>query len=99
MATSDIKTTWTGQDVMEFLQGVNDKKRVDALKLIELMEKESGPDLQRPDTQWFATYATLMRGLGYEREYAAWCGWLADQLQRFIDNQQAGATQETSTAG
>jgi DNA-binding PadR family transcriptional regulator len=34
-------------------------------------------DLAAPD---FATYATLMRGIGYEREYAAWCRWMADRL-------------------
>ena len=58
MAPSDIKTTWTGQDVMEFLQGVNDKKRVDALKLIELMEKESGwqPKMWGPSIIGFGAY-------------------------------------------
>jgi DNA-binding PadR family transcriptional regulator len=35
-------------------------------------------DTATPD---FATYATLQRGLGFEREYAAWCGWMADQLE------------------
>jgi PadR family transcriptional regulator AphA len=35
-------------------------------------------DTATPD---FATYATLQRGLGFEREYATWCGWMADQLE------------------
>jgi hypothetical protein len=42
MAKSDNKTTWTGQDVMEFLDQLQEKKRADALKLIALMEKASG---------------------------------------------------------
>lgn len=48
----------------------------------ELMEREVGSELERVDSQWFATYATLMRGIGFEREYAAWCGWLADKLEQ-----------------
>lgn len=46
------------------------------------LEREYGPALGRLDSPSFATYATLRRGLGYEREYAAWCGWVADQLER-----------------
>jgi DNA-binding PadR family transcriptional regulator len=36
------------------------------------------PPVDMPD---FATYAALQRGIGYEREYAAWCRWVADQLE------------------
>jgi DNA-binding PadR family transcriptional regulator len=46
------------------------------------MEQSCGPDLQRSSSPEFATYATLRRGLAYERELAAWCGWLADALER-----------------
>jgi DNA-binding PadR family transcriptional regulator len=35
------------------------------------------PGVETPD---FATYAALRRGIGYEREYAAWCRWMADAL-------------------
>jgi len=48
----------------------------------EQMERECGTDLGRLTSPWFATYATLRRGIGYEREYAAWCHWVADQLER-----------------
>jgi hypothetical protein len=27
----------------------------------------------------------LQRGKGYEREYAKWCGWLADLLEKDAD--------------
>jgi DNA-binding PadR family transcriptional regulator len=37
------------------------------------------PGLDSPD---FASYVTLQRGIGYEREYAAWCRWVAEQLER-----------------
>jgi DNA-binding PadR family transcriptional regulator len=37
--------------------------------------------LSRPDTPEFASYATLRRGLGFERELAEWCGWLAGALE------------------
>ena len=46
------------------------------------MEQVCGADLARPSTPEFATYATLQRGLAHERELAAWCGWLADALER-----------------
>jgi DNA-binding PadR family transcriptional regulator len=46
------------------------------------------------DTPEFAAYATLQRGLGYEREYAAWCRWVADQLEA-----AAGGTGEGNSAG
>jgi DNA-binding PadR family transcriptional regulator len=32
-------------------------------------------------TPEFAAYATLQRGLGRVREYAAWCRWLAERLE------------------
>lgn len=35
-------------------------------------------------TPEFAVYATLRRGLGYEREYADWCAWLVRELERGI---------------
>lgn len=34
------------------------------------------------DTPQFGDYATLQRGIGYEREYAAWCRWMVEQLER-----------------
>jgi DNA-binding PadR family transcriptional regulator len=33
------------------------------------------------DTPEFAAYATLRRGLGRQREAAAWCRWVADRLE------------------
>lgn len=46
------------------------------------MEGEWEEKLRDPATPEFASYATLRRGLGYEREYAEWCGWLADSVER-----------------
>lgn len=46
------------------------------------MEREWGEALKDPGSPEFSSYATLRRGLGYEREYAEWCGWLADSLER-----------------
>jgi PadR family transcriptional regulator AphA len=36
------------------------------------------------DTPQFGDYATLQRGIGYEREYMAWCRWMVEQLERHI---------------
>ena len=46
------------------------------------MQKEWGGDLEQISSPRFASYATLRRGKGYEREYAEWCGWLADLLEK-----------------
>lgn len=46
------------------------------------MEREWEEALTDPGTPEFSSYATLRRGLGYEREYAEWCGWLAVSLER-----------------
>jgi len=49
------------------------------------MQKEWGRNLQQIDSPRFASYPTLQRGKDYEREYAEWCGWLADLLEKGAD--------------
>ena len=46
------------------------------------MEDEHEAEILSPDSPWFAAYATLRRGIGYEKEYAEWCRWMADSLGR-----------------
>ena len=46
------------------------------------MEGEHGKEVRDPGSPWFASYATLRRGIGYETEYAEWCRWMADSLGR-----------------
>jgi DNA-binding PadR family transcriptional regulator len=45
------------------------------------MEEEWAGDLGRPETPHFASYATLRRGILYERGNAEWCRWLADAVE------------------
>ncbi len=45
------------------------------------MERDWPPAARRLDSPKFAAYATLRRGLEYERGYAAWCRWLAEALE------------------
>ena len=45
------------------------------------LEGHYGAQLRQPGTPPFSTYLALQRGIGYEREYAAWCGWVAEQLE------------------
>jgi DNA-binding PadR family transcriptional regulator len=47
----------------------------------ELRERV-GDELTNPRSPWFATYLTLQRGIGYEREYAAWCRTAAARVVR-----------------
>ena len=45
------------------------------------MEREWADELDRPGTPRFASYATLRRGILYERGNAEWCRWLADSIE------------------
>ncbi len=44
------------------------------------MERAWGPELRRIMSPRFASYATLRRGIEYERGYVEWCRWLAGAL-------------------
>jgi DNA-binding PadR family transcriptional regulator len=46
------------------------------------IEARHGTDVWRVSGPAFASYATLRRGIQYEREYAEWCGWMAEALER-----------------
>ena len=46
------------------------------------MEDEHETEVRDPDSPWFASYATLRRGIGYEKEYAEWCRWMAGSVRR-----------------
>ncbi len=48
------------------------------------MKEEWGADLERIDSHHFASYAALRRGIGYESEYAEWCRWVSDSLERGV---------------
>ena len=45
------------------------------------MEDEWGEEIHRPESPRFATYATLRRGIIYERGSAEWCRWLAESIE------------------
>ena len=49
-------------------------------------DAERSPYVSDPQTPEFATYATLRRGIGYERELAEWCAWLAAELEHARDS-------------
>ncbi len=46
------------------------------------MEREWGSVLQDLATPEFSSYAALQRGVGYEREYMAWCRWIAERVEQ-----------------
>jgi DNA-binding PadR family transcriptional regulator len=46
------------------------------------MEEEWREEITSTCSPEFATYATLRRGIGYEREYAGWCRWMAGCIGR-----------------
>lgn len=68
-----------------------EQQRLHAARLAEYeailshLEQQYAPDLHRPGSVIFGSYATLRRGIGHEREYAAWCGWLAETLDPAAD--------------
>ncbi|MGI8859763.1 MAG: PadR family transcriptional regulator [Rubrobacteraceae bacterium] len=45
------------------------------------MEKNWGESPGRMGFEDFASYAALRRGIGFERDYAGWCRWVAAGLQ------------------
>lgn len=47
------------------------------------------PDPIKVHEPIFGDYATLQIGLRYEREYVAWCRWLAEQLEASLNDVQA----------
>jgi hypothetical protein len=51
-------------------------------KMLAGFKKERGAELARKGTRApaFGTYATLRRGIGYEREYLSWLRWLTREL-------------------
>ena len=50
-------------------------------KIRAWMEREWREELGCTSSPEFASYATLRRGIGYEREYAGWCRWVADSIE------------------
>jgi DNA-binding PadR family transcriptional regulator len=50
-------------------------------KIRAWMEGEWREELKRTNSPEFASYATLRRGISYEREYAGWCRWMADSIE------------------
>jgi DNA-binding PadR family transcriptional regulator len=36
------------------------------------------------DGRWFGNFLALKRGIGYEREYAEWCCFVADEIERQV---------------
>jgi PadR family transcriptional regulator AphA len=60
------------------------------------MEDEHEAEVRSPDSPWFAAYATLQRGIGYEKEYAEWCRWVADSVEK---RESTGKPKKSETAG
>jgi DNA-binding PadR family transcriptional regulator len=57
----------------------------------------TGGALPPADAPEFAAYAALQRGIGAERAYTSWCGWLADQLE--VAGKQPGAAGQGAATG
>src|ERR687890_2702905 len=45
------------------------------------MEEEWRGELASTNSPEFASYASLRRGISYEREYAEWCRWVGDSIE------------------
>jgi DNA-binding PadR family transcriptional regulator len=60
------------------------------------MEGEWREDLTSTNSPEFASYATLRRGISYEREYAEWCRWMADSIERreLSEKREKGGSEE-----
>jgi DNA-binding PadR family transcriptional regulator len=47
---------------------------------LEHVKREAGVHINNLSSPWFGLQAVLMRGIGYEREYVAWCEWVIQQF-------------------
>ena len=54
------------------------------------LEGNHGRETRSPDSPWFADYAALRRGIGYEKEYTEWCRWMAESLERLAPPEKEG---------
>ncbi|WP_220192238.1 PadR family transcriptional regulator [Ktedonospora formicarum] len=52
-----------------------------------LIEREKSSSLTFA-SPLFGNYATLRKGIGYEREYVDWCRWMIDQAQAYLTQQE-----------
>jgi PadR family transcriptional regulator AphA len=50
--------------------------------LEKTMHDEHGAEIRQIHSQWFSAYATLQYNLSYERQYAAWCWWMVENLEQ-----------------
>jgi len=55
--------------------------------LAELQQEHAS--IWEVDQPFFGDYATLLKGIGYEREYVSWCGWMADQFEHYLQRKIA----------
>lgn len=63
-------------------QGLRHEEQLGHYQEIEAWMKENrGGSPEEMDFDDFASYAALRRGIGYEREYAEWCRWVAAGLK------------------
>jgi len=71
----------------------HERRHAERLALYETNRAALQGDFERgePDAACFGDYATLQRGVGYEREYVAWCRWMVEQLERRVRDRPAGA--------
>lgn len=56
------------------------------------MRQQGGRDGWRLDDPLFASFITVQRGIGYEREQAAWCRWVAEQIEALAGESAAAAS-------
>lgn len=54
------------------------------------MERDWPPEARRLDSPKLAAYATLQRGIQYERSYADWCRWLARMMEEQLEHDSNG---------
>lgn len=54
-------------------------------QILAQLEQKHSP-VWRVDEPKFGDYATLQRGIGNQREYAAWCRWMAEQFEKHLNH-------------
>jgi DNA-binding PadR family transcriptional regulator len=57
------------------------ERLADYERRLELVKQKTGKNVNLK-SPWFGVQAVLMRGIGYEREYLAWCEWMIERLEK-----------------
>jgi DNA-binding PadR family transcriptional regulator len=77
-----LSTPEVGVQMMRDHAKAHAERQAEFERRLEHLRAKAGQEIWQPGSRWFSIHAVLRRGIGYEREYAEWCEWMAESLSR-----------------